>query len=477
MRIGMPIAYSGGFTETVEQLGDYEKAGLDIVFLPEAYSFDSVSQLGFVAAKTTTLEIGADILNVYSRTPALLAMTAAGPGLRLRRPVHARARRVRAAGRSRASTGCRTRPRSGGPARSWRSAARCGAGRSCEYAGTHFQLPLDEAHGGTGLGKPLKLINHPVRDRIPIVLAALGPEERRAGRRDRRGLGAGVLLPGAGRGDLRRVAGRRDGEARPGAGAAADRRRHPARDHRGPGRAPPRWPASAPALALYVGGMGARGQQLLQRRSPCGTASRPRPQPIQDLYLAGRKGEAAAALPDELVRGVCLVGAPGEVAERVAAFRAAGATTLNAAPLAGTHERRVRDIERLRELSREEARVNINGSVAVVTGGASGLGLATARRLVKAGAKAVLVDLPSASGEQVAAGLDGAALFAAGRRHRRGRGRRRPGRRRRARPAAGAGQLRRHRHARAGARPGRLGVPARPVRHGARRSTSSARST
>jgi NAD(P)-dependent dehydrogenase (short-subunit alcohol dehydrogenase family) len=56
--------------------------------------------------------------------------------------------------------------------------------------------------------------------------------------------------------------------------------------------------------------------------------------------------------------------------------------------------------------------VNIDGSVAVVTGGASGLGLATARRLVKAGAKAVLVDLPGSAGEQVAAGLDGAALFA-----------------------------------------------------------------
>jgi alkanesulfonate monooxygenase SsuD/methylene tetrahydromethanopterin reductase-like flavin-dependent oxidoreductase (luciferase family) len=73
---------------------------------------------------------------------------------------------------------------------------------------------------------------------------------------------------------------------------------------------------------------------------------------VQDLYLAGRREEAAAALPDELVRGVSLVGTPGSVAERVAAFRDAGASTLNAMPLAGTHERRVRDIERLRELSR-----------------------------------------------------------------------------------------------------------------------------
>src|SRR5215469_10623722 len=78
MRIGMPISYAGGFTETVAQVADFERAGLDVVSMPEAYSFDSVSQLGYLAARTSTVELTSSILNIYSRTPALLAMTAAG---------------------------------------------------------------------------------------------------------------------------------------------------------------------------------------------------------------------------------------------------------------------------------------------------------------------------------------------------------------------------------------------------------------
>src|SRR2546421_2411585 len=78
MRIGMSLNYAGGFAETVAELGDYEKAGLDIVFVPEVYTFDAVSQLGFIAAKTERLQIASGILQLYSRTPTLTAMTAAG---------------------------------------------------------------------------------------------------------------------------------------------------------------------------------------------------------------------------------------------------------------------------------------------------------------------------------------------------------------------------------------------------------------
>src|SRR6201985_936704 len=78
MRVGMMLNYSGGFTETVTELADFERAGLEIVFVPEAYSFDAVSQLGFIAARTSTLEIASGILPIYSRTPTLTAMTAAG---------------------------------------------------------------------------------------------------------------------------------------------------------------------------------------------------------------------------------------------------------------------------------------------------------------------------------------------------------------------------------------------------------------
>src|ERR1700747_750721 len=78
MRIGMSLNYAGGFAETVEELADYERAGLEIVFVPEAYSFDAVSQLGFIAAKTQRLGIASGIPPTCSRPPALTAMTAAG---------------------------------------------------------------------------------------------------------------------------------------------------------------------------------------------------------------------------------------------------------------------------------------------------------------------------------------------------------------------------------------------------------------
>ena len=73
----MRIGYAGGFAEAVAELADVEQAGLDIVFVPEAYSFDAVSQLGFIAARSERLQLASGILPVYSRTPALTAMTAA----------------------------------------------------------------------------------------------------------------------------------------------------------------------------------------------------------------------------------------------------------------------------------------------------------------------------------------------------------------------------------------------------------------
>jgi len=78
MRLGMIVDYSGGFEETADLLVDYERAGLELAAVAEAYSFDAVSQLGYLAAKTKTLELASAILQIYSRTPALLAMTAAG---------------------------------------------------------------------------------------------------------------------------------------------------------------------------------------------------------------------------------------------------------------------------------------------------------------------------------------------------------------------------------------------------------------
>ncbi len=174
MRIGMALNYSGGFAETIAELADYEKAGLDIVFVPEAYSFDAVSQLGFIAARTERLQIASGILQIYTRTPALTAMTAAGldyvSGGRFTLGIGASGPQViegfhgvpytAPLGRTRELVEiCRM---------VWRR-------ERLDYQGRHYQIPLPPQLG-TGLGKPLKLINQPIRERIPVVIAAMGPK-------------------------------------------------------------------------------------------------------------------------------------------------------------------------------------------------------------------------------------------------------------------------------------------------------------
>lgn len=348
MRIGMPMAYSGGFTETVEQLVDYERAGLDVVHVPEAYSFDAVSQLGFLAARTTTVEISSGILNIYSRTPTLLAMTAAGldyvSGRRFVLGLGASGPQV--------VEGFHGLPYHAPLARTREVASICRAVWRRErvvHDGPLYHLPLTKEQGGSGAGKPLKLINHPLRERVPMVLAALGPKNVALaaelfegwepifyypeGAKDAFGdaLAAGLARRDASLGPLQIVV---DTHV---AVTENDDEREAAmqlvREH----------------LALYVGGMGARGRNFyndLARRYGFEDAAAT----IQDLFLAGRKAEAAAAVPDALVDGVSMIGPKNWIKERVEAFAATGVTTLNAKPLAPTHERRVADIATLKEV-------------------------------------------------------------------------------------------------------------------------------
>src|SRR6202035_5825020 len=173
MRIGMALNYAGGFAETAAELADYEKAGLDIVFVPEAYSFDAVSQLGYLAAKTERVQIASGIFQLYSRTPALTAMTAAGldyvSGGRFTLGLGASGPQVMEGwhgvpydaplGRTREIVEiCR---------QVWAREAPLG------HAGPRYHLPLPPDQG-TGLGTALKIIGRPVRAKIPVWLAALG---------------------------------------------------------------------------------------------------------------------------------------------------------------------------------------------------------------------------------------------------------------------------------------------------------------
>jgi F420-dependent oxidoreductase-like protein len=342
MRVGMMINYSGGFTETVSELGDFERAGLQIVFVPEAYSFDAVSQLGFIAARTQRLEIASGILPIYSRTPALTAMTAAGldfvsggrftlglgtsgpqviegwHGVRYDAPV----------GRTRELIEiCRA---------VWRR-------ERLDYHGKHYTLPYE---GGTGLGKPLKLINHPVRERIPVVIAALGPKNVELAAEVAEGWQPIFYFPEKAAqtwsASLRAGSARRDPLLPPldvlaAAPLAIGEDVTALRD------------LLRPMFALYIGGMGARGKNFYHDLA-CRYGYEREAGLIQDAYLDGRKDEAAALVPAELLEKTSLIGPLGYVKERLAAYREAGVTTLNITALSSTHEQRVRDIETLRSL-------------------------------------------------------------------------------------------------------------------------------
>ncbi|OAH60083.1 LLM class F420-dependent oxidoreductase [Dietzia cinnamea] len=346
MRIGMALNYSGGFAETAAEAADLERAGLDIAFVPEAYSFDAVSQLGYLAAKTSTMELASGILQIYTRTPTLTAMTAAGldfvsdgrfvlglgasgpqvvegfHGVKYDAPL-ARTREVIEI--------CRT---------VWRR-------EKVVHDGKKYQIPLP-ADQGTGLGKPLKLVNHPVRSTIPIVLAALGPKNVELAAEVANGWQPLFFHP-----EKAHIAW---GDAL----AAGRAKRDPSLGelgvYAGPALAicdeaevPFYLDLVRPHLALYIGGMGARGKNFYNELA-CRYGYEAEAKLIQDLYLDGKKEEAAAAVPDELVRSVSLIGPAGYVAERVEAFREAGATTLTVVPMALDAPGRLRLVEQFREM-------------------------------------------------------------------------------------------------------------------------------
>ncbi len=348
MRIGMALNYAGGFAETVTELADYEKAGLDIVFVPEAYSYDAVSQLGFIAARTERLQIASGILQLYSRTPALTAMTAAGldyvSGGRFTLGIGASGPQV--------IEGWHGVPYDAPLARTreiieicrmvWRR-------DRLEYQGKKYTIPLP-AGQGTGLGKPLKLINHPVRERIPIMVAAIGPKNVELAAELAEGWEPIFYYPeraAAAWGDAVAAGKARRDPSLPPLDVVAQATLAIGDDVDG------YLEFGRPMAALYIGGMGphrSKGRnfyfELACRYGFEDVACR-----IQDAYLEGRKDEAAALVPAELLEGISLIGPESRVAERVAALRESGVTTLNVAPLASTHADRVRLIERIRDLA------------------------------------------------------------------------------------------------------------------------------
>ena len=345
MRIGIQASYSGGFQETAAEVRDLEAAGLDVAMVAEVYTFDSVSQLGYLAAVTERVELMSAILPIYSRTPTLTAMTAAGldyvSGGRFTLGLGASGPQVIEGwhGVPYDAPLQRTREVVEICRKVWRR-------ERLEHEGKKYRLPLP-ADQGTGLGKPLKLINTPVRDRIPVMLAALGPKNVELAAeiaevwepiwfhpekaKDVWGdsLAAGRAKRDPALGDLDVIVG-----VPVAIGDDVDAMHDLVR----------------PALALYVGGMGAKGKNFyndLARRYGFEAEA----ELVQDLYLDGRKDEAAAALPDELVRAVSLIGPESYVAERIAAFAEAGVTILALQPLDDSREGRLRTVETMKRLA------------------------------------------------------------------------------------------------------------------------------
>jgi F420-dependent oxidoreductase-like protein len=192
-----------------------------------------------------------------------------------------------------------------------------------EHHGEHYDIPYSGADA-TGLGKPLKIIIHPVRNEVPIYLAAIGPKNVALTAEIADGWlpiffsperAPGVHGPALEEGFARR-GGRPEGwDLAPLVPVLMDDDVQACRDF------------LRPMLALYVGGMGARGQnfytRLAQRYGFEAEAAE-----VQDHYLAGRKGEAAAAVPDALVDEIALVGSRDRIADRLEAWRESGATTM-----------------------------------------------------------------------------------------------------------------------------------------------------
>jgi F420-dependent oxidoreductase-like protein len=327
MKLSTQLMYAGNPREAADQVAALEKSGLDTVWVAEAYGFDSPTLMGYLAAKTETVEIGSAILNVYSRTPGALAQTAAG----LDNVSGGRAILGLGASGPQVIEGWHGLPydKPLGRTREVVDIVRSALRRErLVHDGKIFHLPLPEGQG-TGLGKPLKMLTKPERPSIPIYVAALGqknvegtaeyadgwlpflyaPEKAHLVWGD--ALAAGAAKRPGDLGPLEVVAG--------GMVCVGD-------DVKG------MLDLARPMCALYIGGMGAKGKNFYNTLA-CEYGFEAEAARIQELYLGGNKRDAEAVVPLELLEMVNLVGPASYVRERIEAFRESGVTNLQVLPV------------------------------------------------------------------------------------------------------------------------------------------------
>ncbi len=325
MKLSMPLIYAGNPRETADQVSGLEKAGLDTIWVAEPYGFDSPTLMGYLAAKTETVEIGAAILNIYSRTPGALLQTAAG----LDNVSGGRAVIGLGASGPQVIEGFHGVPYDKPVTRTREivDIIRRGLRRESVTSDGIYKLPLP-ADQGLGLGKPLKLLNKPERRAVPLFIAALGPKSVEGAAEYADGWLPFLFFPekadqvwaeALAKGTAKRQEDLGPLEVAAGGMVAIGE------DVKG------MLDFARPLYALYVGGMGARGKNFYNDLA-CRYGFEKEAKEIQDLYLDGHKRDAEAKVPQEWLEGGNLVGPASYVQERIAAFREAGVTNLQLTP-------------------------------------------------------------------------------------------------------------------------------------------------
>jgi F420-dependent oxidoreductase-like protein len=344
----MQIGYAGGFAESVMRVQALEKAGMDIVYVAEAYGYDGASLMGYLAATTETVQIASGILPLYTRTPTLLAMTAAGVD------ELSEGRCILGIGASgpQVIEGFHGVPYDAPIGRTREIIDICrkvwAREAPLEHDGRYYTLPLPEDQG-TGLGKALKIITHPRRPRIPIHVAALGPKNVEATAELAEGWLPLLFHPGRAQEvwgeDVARGLAKRDPDLGPldvvAGGLLSIGPESEVAGIRGFSRG---------MIALYVGGMGARERNFYNQLF-CRYGYEAEAKEIQDLYLDGKKQEAAAAVPSSFLEETSLCGDEAYLADRIAEYKAAGVTVLNIEPIAPDLAGQQAMVEKVKELA------------------------------------------------------------------------------------------------------------------------------
>jgi F420-dependent oxidoreductase-like protein len=326
MRLGLSLGYQTAWTTPAHHLAfaqEADRLGFAVVWAAEAYGSDSPSTLAWLAGQTERIDLGAAIMQIPARTPAATAMTAATidalSGGRFRLGLGVSGPQV-----SEGWHGVRfAKPLA--RTREYVDIVKLAIARKpVEYAGAHYTLPLPD-----GPGKALRLGFHPPREYIPIYLASVGPKNLELAGEIADGWLAIFFAPDAAGDQLAAIAA---GRARAGRTIDGFDVVPSVPVVLGDDPSPAGVAACAELVrwyaALYIGGMGSRQQNFYNQLAVrMGYADAARE--VQDLYLAKRQRDAAAAVPLEFIDRTSLLGPKQRIAERMREYAAAGVTTLS----------------------------------------------------------------------------------------------------------------------------------------------------